>query len=130
MQFQISNTYIHETGYFGVLNYKKRAVLRYSDIPQYQQLCRESIALIQWIFVMNLIGRYPLKGWKYPSIIQFYIWYKIHDTEIPFFIKKCHPIGQGWAKLTLYIKLAPTLQLLLFEILTWFFLHLIDTDQT
>ncbi len=39
-------------------------------------------------------------------------------------------INQGWAKLALYIKLAPTLQLLLFEILTWVFLYLVDTDQT
>jgi hypothetical protein len=39
-------------------------------------------------------------------------------------------LDQGWAKLALYIKLAPTLQLLLFEILTWVFLHLVDTDQT
>jgi hypothetical protein len=39
-------------------------------------------------------------------------------------------LKQGWAKLALYIKLAPTLQLLLFEILTWGFLHLVVTDQT
>jgi hypothetical protein len=39
-------------------------------------------------------------------------------------------LKQGWAKLALYIKLAPTLQLLLFEILTRGFLHLVGTDQT
>jgi hypothetical protein len=41
-----------------------------------------------------------------------------------------HNLNQAWAKLAVYIKLAPTLQPFLFEILTWGLLYLVDIDQT
>jgi hypothetical protein len=39
-------------------------------------------------------------------------------------------LNRAWAKLALWMKIAPTLQPFLFEILTWGLLHLVDIEQT
>jgi hypothetical protein len=53
---------------------------------------------------------------------KFFIYYR--KIQLKFTIK------QGWAKLAPKMKLAPNVQLLLSEIFTWGFLHLVDIDQT